>query len=58
MGNVQISVSNFLLLIYTTNAMESLNRVIRKSISNRKIFPNDQSALKVIYLAIQKASQK
>jgi putative transposase len=45
-------------VIYTTNAIESLNSVIRKSINNRKIFPNDQSALKVIYLAIQKASQK
>ena len=45
-------------IIYTTNAIESLNSVIRKSINNRKIFPGDQSALKVIYLAIQKASQK
>lgn len=45
-------------VIYTTNAIESLNSVIRKSINNRKIFPNDQSALKVVYLAIQKASQK
>jgi transposase-like protein len=45
-------------IIYTTNAIESLNSVIRKSINNRKIFPSDQSALKVIYLAIQKASQK
>jgi len=45
-------------IIYTTNAIESLNSVIRKSINNRKIFPNDQSALKVIYLAIQKASMK
>lgn len=45
-------------IIYTTNAIESLNSVIRKSINNRKIFPNDRSALKVIYLAIQKASQK
>jgi putative transposase len=45
-------------IIYTTNAIESLNSVIRKSINNRKIFPSDQSALKVIYLSIQKASQK
>lgn len=45
-------------IIYTTNAIESLNSVIRKAINNRKIFPNDQSALKVVYLAIQKASQK
>lgn len=45
-------------IIYTTNAIESLNSVIRKSINNRKIFPSDQSAFKVIYLAIQKASRK
>lgn len=44
--------------IYTTNAIESLNSVIRKNTKNRKIFPNDQSALKVIYLAIEAASQK
>jgi len=45
-------------IIYTTNAIESLNSVIRKSISNRKIFPSDRSALKVIYLAIVQASKK
>jgi len=45
-------------IIYTTNAIESLNSVIRKAINNRKIFPNDQSALKVVYLAILKASEK
>lgn len=45
-------------IIYTTNAIESLNSVIRKAINNRKIFPSDRSALKVVYLATQKASQK
>jgi putative transposase len=45
-------------VIYTTNAIESLNSVIRKAIKNRKIFPNDQSALKVVYLAVRKASEK
>lgn len=45
-------------IIYTTNAIESLNSVIRKAINNRKIFPSDQSALKVVYLAIQNASRK
>ena len=43
-------------IIYTTNAIESLNSVIRKSIRNRKIFPSAQSALKIVYLAIKKAS--
>jgi len=44
--------------IYTTNAIESLNSVIRKSTNNRKLFPNDDSAKKVVYLAIQEASKK
>ncbi len=45
-------------VIYTTNAIESLNSVIRKAIKNRRIFPNDTSAFKVIFLAIQKASER
>ncbi len=44
--------------IYTTNAIESVNSVIRKAIKNRRLFPNDDSAMKVIYLAIQSASRK
>lgn len=45
-------------VIYTTNAIESLNSVIRKAIKKRKLFPTDDSARKVIYLAIQNASKK
>ena len=45
-------------IIYTTNAIESLNSVIRKAIKNRKIFPSDNSACKIIYLAIMSASKK
>jgi len=45
-------------VIYTTNAIESLNSVIRKSVKTRKLFPNDASANKVVYLAIQAASKK
>lgn len=44
--------------IYTTNAIESLNSVIRKVIKKRKLFPTDDSAKKVIYLAVQQASKK
>lgn len=44
--------------IYTTNAIESLNSVIRKAISKRKLFPTDDSARKVVYLAIMDASKK
>ncbi|MFT5576684.1 MAG: putative transposase, partial [Bermanella sp.] len=45
-------------IIYTTNAIESLNSVIRKAIKKRKLFPTDDAAKKVIYLAIQNASKK
>lgn len=44
--------------IYTTNAIESLNSVIRKAIKKRKVFPTDDSAKKVVYLAIMAASKK
>jgi putative transposase len=44
--------------IYTTNAIESLNSVIRKFTRNRKIYPNEESALKLIYMAIREASQR
>lgn len=45
-------------IIYTTNAIESLNSVIRKAINHRRIFSNDGSAIKLVYLAIQQASKK
>jgi len=44
--------------IYTTNAIESLNSVIRKATKKRKLFPTDDSAMKVVYLAIDQASRK
>ena len=44
--------------IYTTNAIESLNSVIRKSIRNRKIFNHDDSAFKIVFLSIEAASKK
>jgi putative transposase len=44
--------------IYTTNAIESLNSVIRKAVKKRKLFPTDDSAMKVVYLAIREASKK
>ena len=45
-------------VIYTTNAIESLNSVIRKATQRRKLFPTNESAMKVAYLAIQDASKK
>jgi len=44
--------------IYTTNAIESVNSVIRKFTRNRKIYPNEGSALKLVYMAIHEASKK
>ena len=45
-------------MIYTANAIESLNSVIRKATKKRKLFPTDDSAKKVVYLAIQQAYKK
>ncbi len=45
-------------VIYTTNAIESLNSVIRKATDRRKLFPSDHSAMKVVYLAIEQAAKK
>lgn len=44
--------------IYTTNAIESLNRSLRKISKNRGSFPNDESALKLLYLALRNISKK
>src|SRR6266571_9420151 len=43
--------------IYTTNAIESVNSVIRKFTRNRKQYPNAESAIKLVYLAIHEASK-
>jgi len=44
--------------IYTTNAIESVNSVIRKFTRNRKQYPSADSAVKLIWLAISEASKK
>lgn len=44
--------------IYTTNAIESLNSVIRKATKQRKVFPTNDSALKVVFLAMNQAAKK
>lgn len=43
-------------VIYTTNAIESLNMSLRKLTRNRRIFPNDESATKALFLAVKQAS--
>src|SRR3954469_20883653 len=44
--------------IYTTNVVESLNMTLRKVIKTRASFPNEESALKLIYLALKNVSQR
>ena len=45
-------------VIYTTNAIESVNASIRKIIKNKKSFPNDMAAFKMLYLALRDCSRK
>lgn len=45
-------------VIYTTNAIESVNMSLRKIIKNRGSFPSDEAALKLLYLALQNISRK
>jgi len=40
-------------MIYTTNAIESLHSQMRKNISNRKVFPNDEAVIKILFLNIR-----
>jgi transposase-like protein len=42
-------------IIYTTNSVESLHMQVRKTIKTRGHFPNDDAALRLIWLAIQRA---
>jgi putative transposase len=44
--------------VYTTNTIEALNRQIRKIIKTRGSFPSEDSARKLLYLAITRAQQK
>jgi len=45
-------------LIYTTNAIESLQMQVRKVIKNRGHFPNDEAAMKLIYLSLRNIVKK
>jgi len=45
-------------VIYTTNAIESLNMSLRKVIKHKRVFPNDDAALKQLYLALKNISKK
>lgn len=45
-------------LIYTTNIIDSFNASLQKYTRYKKVFPNDDAALKSIYLAAQSISKK
>jgi putative transposase len=45
-------------VIYTTNAIESINASIRKTTKKRGAFPTEDSVRKVLCLAIRKASER
>ena len=45
-------------VIYTTNAIESLNYSLRRMLKTRGSFPNDDSIIKILYLAINRVSKK
>lgn len=45
-------------IIYTTNAVESLNSTLRKTLKTRGSFPSDEAALKLMYLSIRNVVAK
>lgn len=45
-------------IIYTTNAIESLNASVRKAMRNKGHFPSDQAATKLIWLALRQITEK
>lgn len=45
-------------IIYTTNAIESLNRQFRKVTKNRSVFPSDESLLRMLFLAARDITKK
>lgn len=45
-------------IVYTTNAIESLNAQMRKNTSNRKVFPNDEAVIKILFLNVRNFTSK
>src|SRR5919197_2392680 len=45
-------------VVYTTNAIESLNYSLRKVLKGRSAFPNDESIIKVLYMGLQHVAKK
>ena len=45
-------------IVYTTSAVESLHRTLRKVTKNRGSFPTQEAAIKLIYLSVQNVSER
>lgn len=45
-------------MIYTTNAIESLHYTLRKRLKTRGVFPNDESIVKLLYVALQNIAKQ
>lgn len=45
-------------VIYTTNAIESLNRSLRKVIKTKAVFPDEESVFKLMYLAMNNIAKR
>ena len=45
-------------VIYTTNAIESLNYSLRKVLKGRGAFPNDEAIVKLLYMGLQHVAKK
>lgn len=45
-------------VIYTTNAVESVNSQLRRVTKNKRVFPNDESVFKILYLTISYITRK
>jgi putative transposase len=45
-------------IIYTTNAIEALNSKLRRAVRTRGHFPNDDAAIKLLYLVLNHAAEE
>ena len=45
-------------VIYTTNAIKSVNRSLRKVIKTKAVFPDEESVFKLMYLALNNISKR
>ena len=45
-------------VIYTTNAIESVNRSLRKVIKTKAVFPSEDAVFRLMYLALNNISKK